>query len=138
MSLIKKFYPNFRCADLQNLLNNQSFINKSPSLRMLGQCKDRIEKCVICQCDLDKFLENAYYTCQNGHFLHEWCAKNLIKNNGKKIIIVRDGIKEEVMTAKCPTCKKYDVQRMDFAVRNGVIEQHKKNISDFVAKNFSK
>ena len=138
MSLIKEFYPNFICADLQDLLNNQSFINRLPSVRMLGHCKNRYEKCVICQCDLDKFLEDAYYTCPNGHFLHEECAKNLIKDRGEKIIIVKDGIEEEVMTAKCPTCKEHDIQQMDLAKRELIIEQQKKNIADFVAKNFSK
>ena len=138
MSLIKEFYPNFRCADLQDLLNNQSFINRLPSIRMLGQCNGRYEKCVICLNKLDRFLEDTYYTCQNGHFLHEECAKNVIKSNGKKIIIIRDEIEEEVMTAECPSCREYDIQRMDFAISNGVIEQHKQRIADLVSKNFSK
>jgi len=137
MSLINEFYPNFRRENLLNLLNNQSFVSRLPYFRVLGHCKDRYEKCSICQCDLDKFLENAYYTCQGGHFLHEECAKNLIKDCGKKITIERDGIEEEEMTAKCPTCKEHYIQHMDFAKKELIIEQQKKNIADFVAKNFS-
>lgn len=137
MSLINEFYPNFRRADLPNLLNNQSFVSRLPYFRVLGHCKDRYEKCVICQYNLDKFLEDAYYTCQGGHFLHEECAKNLIKDCGEKITIERDGIEEEVMTAKCPICKEHYVQHMDFAKKELIIEQQKKNIADFVAKNFS-
>lgn len=138
MSLIKEFYPNFRRADLQNLLNDQSFISGLPYFRMLGHCKNRYEKCAICQYDLDKFLENTYYTCQNGHFLHRECAEKLIKNEGKKIIIVRDGIEEEeVMTAKCPTCKGHDIQYVDFK-SVAIIEQQKQRIKKLVMQKFPK
>ena len=138
MSLINEFYPNFRCAYLPNLLNNQLFISRLPSVRVLGQCKNRCDICKYCKKNVDRFLEFPCYLCQNGHFLHEECAKNLIKDCGEKITIERDGIEEEVMTAKCPTCKEHYVQHMDFAKKELIIEQQKKNIKDFVAKNFSK
>ena len=80
MSLVRKFYPNFKSSDLWRLLENQSFINEMPGLRLLMRFNGRCEKCTVCTGDVDKFVEKIWYKCSNYsnvHHVHEQCANKL-------------------------------------------------------------
>ena len=119
MFLIDKFCPNFKSSDdLSKLLENKSFIDKLPGIRLLMRFESRYEICTICKNNIDKFFEKIWYKCLDGCCIHEECVNKLVKNNNDEYIQ--------------PVCEYCELERVNPYISN--VEGQKVYIANLVKK----